>query len=83
VYELLSQTARLCVESGICPPHRDKASPNSTDLAMVDDAVANLAEVSSMEIPSRDADYSSGFNVGDWFQSNQQFMWLLHENVPY
>lgn len=50
---------------------------------MVDDAVANLAEVSGVGLPACDDDYNSGFDVGDWFQSNQQFMWLLHENIPY
>jgi hypothetical protein len=83
VYELLSQTARLCVESGTRPSHTDRTSPNPSDQTMVDDAIANLAEVSGVEIPARDDDYSSGFDIGDWFQSNQQFMWLLHENIPY
>lgn len=83
VYELLSQTARLYVESGIRPSHTNKASPNPSDLTMVDDAVANPAEVSGVEIPARGDDHNSGLDAGDWFQSNQQFMWLLHENIPY
>ncbi|KAI6754601.1 hypothetical protein HG530_012353 [Fusarium avenaceum] len=83
VYELLSQTARLCVESGTRPSHTNRTSPTPSDLPMVDDVVASFAEVSGVGIPACDDEYNPGFNVGDWFQSNQQFMWLLHENIPY
>jgi hypothetical protein len=29
------------------------------------------------------AEYDASFQIGDWFHSNQQFMRLLHEDVPY
>lgn len=82
LYELLSKAARLSAKA--CPElsHTSESLSSSTDFTMIDPEAVNTVD----EIAATDAigtEYDASFQIGDWFHSNQQFMRLLHEDVPY
>ncbi|ENH75357.1 hypothetical protein FOC1_g10002913 [Fusarium oxysporum f. sp. cubense race 1] len=82
LYELLSKAARLSAKA--CPElsHTSESLSSSTDFTMIDPEAINTVD----EIAATDAigtEYDASFQIGDWFHSNQQFMRLLHEDVPY
>ncbi|KAH7195492.1 hypothetical protein DER44DRAFT_814196 [Fusarium oxysporum] len=82
LYELLSKAARLSAKA--CPElsHTSESLSSSTDFTMIDPEAVNTVD----EIAATDAigtEYDTSFQIGDWFHSNQQFMRLLHEDVPY
>ncbi|KAI7764094.1 hypothetical protein LZL87_006476 [Fusarium oxysporum] len=82
LYELLSKAARLSAKE--CPEvsHTSESLASSSDFTMIDPEVVNSAdEIAATGAIS--AEYDASFQTGDWFHSNQQFMRLLHEDVPY
>ncbi|KAG7404870.1 hypothetical protein Forpe1208_v014842 [Fusarium oxysporum f. sp. rapae] len=82
LYELLSKAARLSAKE--CPEvsHTSESLASSSDFTMIDPEVVNSAdEIAATGAIS--AEYDASFQIGDWFHSNQQFMRLLHEDVPY
>ncbi|TVY68305.1 putative transcriptional regulatory protein [Fusarium oxysporum f. sp. cubense] len=82
LYELLSKAARLSAKA--CPElsHTSESLSSSTDFTMIDPEAVNTVD----EIAATDAigtEYDASLQIGDWFHSNQQFMRLMHEDVPY
>lgn len=50
---------------------------------MVDPEVVNTVDGIAATDVAIGAEYDASLQIGDWFHSNQQFMRLLHEDVPY
>ncbi|KAF5605611.1 hypothetical protein FPCIR_303 [Fusarium pseudocircinatum] len=83
LYELLSKAARLSAKA--CPElsHTSASLSSSSDYTMIDpDGVNNVDDIGATGV-AIGAEYDASFQIGDWFHSNQQFMRLLHEDVPY
>ncbi|PNP56330.1 hypothetical protein FNYG_15365 [Fusarium nygamai] len=83
LYELLSKAARLSAKA--CPElsHASASLSSSSDFTMIDPEVVNTMDESTATHVAIGAEYDASFQIGDWFHSNQQFMKLLHEDVPY
>ena len=82
LYELLSQAARLCVQLNPTSAHSSSTVPSSSDMTMEDLEGNNLPDGRAGEVM-----FNGGrdelLNIGDWFQGNQQFLQLLHEDISY
>ncbi|KAF5624074.1 uncharacterized protein FTJAE_10399 [Fusarium tjaetaba] len=83
LYELLSKAARLSAKA--CPElsHASGSLSNSSDFTMIDTEGINAVDDIGATGAAIGAEYDASFQIGDWFHSNQQFMRLLHEDVPY
>ncbi|KAF5569539.1 hypothetical protein FPHYL_2067 [Fusarium phyllophilum] len=80
LYELLSKAARLSAKVRPELSHASASLSSSSDFTMVDSEVVNTVdEFAVTDVAIGD----ESFQIGDWFHSNQQFMRLLHEDVPY
>ncbi|EWG56011.1 hypothetical protein FVEG_14103 [Fusarium verticillioides 7600] len=83
LYELLSKAARLSDKA--CPElsHASGSLSSSSDFTMIDPEGVNTVDDIGATGVATGAEYDASFQIGDWFHSNQQFMRLLHEDVPY
>ncbi|KAF5621438.1 hypothetical protein F25303_12308 [Fusarium sp. NRRL 25303] len=83
LYELLSKAARLSAKA--CPElsHTSASLSSSSDFTMIDPEAVNTVDGIAATDVAIGAEYDASFQIGDWFHSNQQFMKLLHEDVPY
>ncbi|KLP19697.1 uncharacterized protein LW94_4328 [Fusarium fujikuroi] len=83
LYELLSKAARLSAKA--CPElsHTSASLPSSSDFTMIDPEVVKTVDGIAATDVAIGAEYDASLQIGDWFHSNQQFMRLLHEDVPY
>ncbi|KAF4336094.1 hypothetical protein FBEOM_10030 [Fusarium beomiforme] len=82
LYELLSRAARLSTKA--CPDllHTNETLSSSSHFTMVDpESIHTMSEVGTTDF-AIGAEYDAS-DVGEWFHSNQQFLRLLHEDVPY
>ncbi|KAF4490466.1 hypothetical protein FAGAP_10763 [Fusarium agapanthi] len=79
LYELLSKAARLSAKAWPELSHTSASLSSSNAFTMIDPEVVNNVD----DIGATGVDYDASFQIGDWFHSNQQFMRLLHEDVPY
>ncbi|CAG7562416.1 unnamed protein product, partial [Fusarium equiseti] len=80
LYELLSQAARLCVQLNPTSAHSSSTAPSSGDMTMEDLDMNNLPRAGDAML---DRGRDGLFSIGDWFQGNQQFLQLLHEDISY
>ncbi|KAF4436610.1 hypothetical protein FACUT_6205 [Fusarium acutatum] len=83
LYELLSKAARLIAKA--CPElsHTSTSLSSSSDFTMIDPEVVNTVDEIAATEAAIWAGYDASFQIGDWFHSNQQFLRLLHDDVPY
>ncbi|KAH7174712.1 uncharacterized protein B0J16DRAFT_418161 [Fusarium flagelliforme] len=82
LYELLSQAARLCVQLSPTSAHSSSTAPSSGDMTMEDLGINNLSDGRAGDV-MLDRGRDELFSIGDWFQGNQQFLQLLHEDISY
>ncbi|KAJ3535364.1 hypothetical protein NM208_g7163 [Fusarium decemcellulare] len=80
LYELLSQAARIYVQSSMLPSNIDinsnlDASSNSQHL--------DIGHEMGIEMPTFEVFDQSMLDLGDWYYSNQQLMNLLDEDVMF
>ncbi|KAF5549696.1 hypothetical protein FNAPI_7948 [Fusarium napiforme] len=83
LYELLSKAARLSAKASPELSHASGSLSNSSDFTMIDTDGINAVDDIGATGAAIGAEYDASFQIGDWFHSNQQFMRLLHEDVPY
>ncbi|KAF5624584.1 hypothetical protein F52700_9753 [Fusarium sp. NRRL 52700] len=83
LYELLSKAARLSAKA--CPElaHASESLSSSSGFTMIDPEAVNTGDEIAAPDVAIGAEYDASFQIGDWFHSNQQFIRLLHEDVPY
>ncbi|KAG4261704.1 hypothetical protein FPRO04_08503 [Fusarium proliferatum] len=83
LYELLSKAARLSAKA--CPElsHTSASLQSLSDFTMIDPEVVNTVNGIAATDVAIGAEYDASLQIGDWFHSNQQFMRLLQEDVPY
>jgi hypothetical protein len=83
LYELLSKAARLSAKARPELSQTAESLSSSNDFTMVDPEAANVTDEIGATDAAIGAEYDGSFHIGEWFHSNQQFMRLLHEDVPY
>ncbi|KAF5702474.1 hypothetical protein FMUND_13474 [Fusarium mundagurra] len=83
LYELLSKAARLSAKARPELSHASAPLSSSSDFTMIDPEVVNTEDEIAATDVAIGAEYDASLQIGDWFHSNQQFMRLLHEDVPY
>ncbi|RGP67108.1 hypothetical protein FSPOR_6164 [Fusarium sporotrichioides] len=75
LYELLSQAARLCVQSGSTLRYDNSVILTSSDSAMTEPGVADTPNDTSVEDMVLPSGQDTTFNIGDWLEQDLLVFW--------